>query len=201
MSTVQLKLGPRDHGRELSLEEYESADYELGSKYEIIDGALYVSPEPNFAESFLEVWLSQKLHLYRFAHPEIINYITVKSRVFVPDRAYATVPEPDIAAFRGIPLDADLRDIHWQDLSPILVAEVLVDADPAKDLRRNPVLFLAVPTIAEYWVLDGRDNANEPALIQHRRDGDRWVIHNYPYGTMFTTNLLPDFQLVIDPRK
>ena len=201
MSTVQLKLGPRDHGRELSLEEYESADYELGSKYEIIDGALYVSPEPNFAESFLEVWLSQKLHLYRFAHPEIINYITVKSRVFVPDRAYATVPEPDIAAFRGIPLDADLRDIHWQDLSPILVAEVLVDADPAKDLRRNPILFLAVPTIAEYWVLDGRDNANEPTLIQHRRDGDRWVIHNYPYGTMFTTNLLPDFQLVIDPRK
>ena len=42
-----LHIGPHDHGRELTDDEFVAADYEEGYKYELIDGSLYVSPQPN----------------------------------------------------------------------------------------------------------------------------------------------------------
>jgi hypothetical protein len=35
---VLVKIGPADHGRPMSLEEFETERYEEGYKYEIIDG-------------------------------------------------------------------------------------------------------------------------------------------------------------------
>lgn len=202
MGTVhRLELGPLDHGRRLTLDDYESADYEPGFKYEIIDGRLAVAPIANLTENILERWLDQKLSEYAAVHPEVVNYVTTKPRVFIHSRPKSTIPEPDVACYQDFPEDIPLGELRWQDVSPILVAEVLVDNDPKKDLERNPGLYLDVPTIREYWVLDGRVNADEPTLIQHRRHGKRWVVREYPFGSTFTTKLLPGFTLDIDPRK
>src|SRR5580704_15527034 len=103
MASVQLKLGAADHGRQLSLDEFDEAEFEPGSKYEIIDGRLYVSNEPNPAENYLETWLFIKLITYSGQRQDIINYVTVKSRLFVHSRREPTVPEPDIAAYRDYP--------------------------------------------------------------------------------------------------
>lgn len=201
MSMVQLKLTPADHGRRLTLDDFESAEFEPGVRYEIIDGRVYASPQANFPENMLENWLARKLIVYSDARPDVTNYVTTKSRVYVESRTQPTIPEPDVTAFRGVPLDADVRDVHWNDLTPILVCEVLVDSDPHKDLERNPDLYFDVPSIREYWVLDGRDDPNRPALIQRRRHGKRWVVKRFEYGTTFATKLLPGFSLLIDPRK
>jgi len=200
MSSVQLKLGPADHGRQLSLDEFDEAEFEPGAKYEIIDGRLYVSAEPNPAENFLETWLFIKLITYSGLRQDIINYVSVKSRLFVHSRSKSTVPEPDLAAYQNYPREKPLKELHWRDLGPILVAEVLVEGDPHKDLVRNSELYLEVPSIREYWILDGRQNPDEPTLIQHRRHGTRWVERSFPHGSTFTTKLLPEFSLVIDPR-
>jgi Uma2 family endonuclease len=201
MASVQLKLGPADHGRPLTLDDFDEAEFEPGSRYEIIDGRLYVSTEPNPAENFLETWLFIKLVIYSGQRQDIINYVTVKSRLFIHSRLKATVPEPDIAAYQDFPRNSPLEELHWQDLGPIVVAEVLVEGDPHKDLERNRKLYLEAPSIREYWILDGRENPNEPTLIQHRRYGKRWVVRSFPYGSTFTTKLLPGFSIVIDPRK
>jgi len=201
MASVQLKLGPADHGRPLTLDDFDEAEFEPGSRYEIIDGRLYVSVWPNPAENFLETWLFIKLVTYSGQRQDIINYVTVKSRLFIHSRLKATVPEPDIAAYQDLPRNRPLEELHWQDLGPIVVAEVLVEGDPHKDLERNRKLYLEAPWIREYWVLDGRENPDEPTLIQHRRYGKRWVIGSFPYGSTFTTKLLPGFSIVIDPRK
>jgi Uma2 family endonuclease len=201
MATVQLTLGPADHGRPLTLDDFDDAEFEPGHKYEIIDGRLDVSPFPNPPENVLENWLFRKLLLYSEQHPQIINYVTTKPRVFVHSRKKATVPEPDIAAYHEFPLGQPLEGLRWQTLGPILVAEVLVEGDPRKDLQRNVALYFEVPSIREYWVLDGQDNPNEPTLIQHRRHGKRWVVRPFPYGSTFTPKLLPGFSLLIDPRK
>jgi Uma2 family endonuclease len=201
MAIVQLKLGPADHGRQLTLDDFDDADFESGVNYEIIDGRLFVSTAPNPAENVLENWLLIKLLIYSTQQPAVINYVTVKPRVFVHSRKDATVPEPDIAAYRDFPKSRPLEELRWEDLSPMLVVEVLVEGEPAKDLTRNLDLYLAVPSIREYWVLDGRGNPDEPTLIQHRRYGKRWVVRSLPYNSTFTTKLLPGFSLVIDPRK
>src|SRR5436853_7078449 len=93
-----LKLGPADHGRPMTLEEFQTASAVEGYQYELIDGKLYVSPEPNLPQGRAENWLFFKVALYAQEHPEVINFVHFKARVFVPGRRGVTNPEPDLAA-------------------------------------------------------------------------------------------------------
>ena len=132
---------------------------------------------------------------------DIINYVTTKARVFVP-RQKATIPEPDIAAYSGVRVGRDLSRLNWRRLSPLIVAEVMYRADPFKDLVRNVELYLEVPTIREYWILDARDGPNDPTLIVFRRRGSRWLPKlEVPYRSIYTTPLFPGFKLLIDPHR
>ncbi len=200
MATVT-KLGPADHGRAMTYDEFMSGDYEPGYKYEIIDGRLYVSPQPNAPEERAEHWIRRKLERYSDDHPDIINYVSAKSRVFVSGRPGVTVPEPDITAYRDYPLDLPLAELRWQDLHPLLVVEILTGDDPDKDLVRNVELYWQVATIKEYWILDARESPDQPTFIAHIRHGKRWRIVRRSYGETYTTKLLPDFELLIDPRR
>lgn len=202
MATVsRLKLGPADHGRALAYDDFMAAEYAPGYKYEIIDGRLYVSPLPNLPENRVENWLQTKLFRYSDQHPEVINYLTAKSRVFVLNRPGITVPEPDLTAYHDFPVDLSLAELRWEDVRPVLVIEVLCGDDPNKDLVRNVELYFQVPTIKEYWVVDARENPDQPTLIVHRRHGKRWRVSRFTYGETYTTKLLPGFELLIDPRR
>lgn len=85
MATVAM-IGPADHGREIDLEDFESCACEEGYQYELIDGRVCVSPVPNMPQNGIEIWLHRALFLYSLAHPEVINLITTKPRIFVPGR-------------------------------------------------------------------------------------------------------------------
>jgi Uma2 family endonuclease len=200
--TVLQKLGPADHGRPLAFAEYLAGDYQEGHQYELIDGKLYVSPTPNAPQGWIERWIFRKLDRYSDEHPEIINCVHPKARVFVPGRIGVTTPEPDVAAYANFPLDLPLEELRWEDFSPILVVEVLSLDDPDKDLVRNVELYLLVPTIREYWVIDTRESVSRPVMQVYRRRGSRWqrVILVGP-GETYTTRLLPGFELLLDPRQ
>ena len=200
MATV-LKLGPADHLRPLSLEEFQAGEYQEGYQYEIIDGKLYVSPEPNLPQGLLERWLYKKLDRFSDDHLEIINFVYNKTRVVVPGRPEATIPEPDIAAYRDFPLDLPFADVQWDEVSPILVVEILSADDPDKDLVRNVELYFQIPSIKEYWIFDNRANPDQPTMRWHRRHGKRWIIRTLDFGEIYTTRLLPGFELIIDPSR
>lgn len=199
MATVS-RLGPADHGLPMSLDEFMAGDYAEGFQYELIDGNLYVSPLPDAAQEYVERWLLHKLEAYAAAHPEVINYVTNKARVFIPNRRDVTNPEPDLAVYRDYPHHLPLGQIRWQDQRPFLVGEVLSPDDPEKDLVRNVELYLQVPSIKKYWLLDTRESPDEPSLRAHRRHGQRWRIIDLEYGDTYTTKLLPGFELFIDPK-
>ncbi len=200
MATVT-RLGPADHGRPMTLDEFETGNYEDGYKYEIIDGKLYVSPLPDLPENRLEEWLTSELRWYARQNPEVINYVSSKARVLVPGRPGITIPEPDQAAYRDFPRHLPLDEVNWHEVSPILVAEVLLHGQPDKDLVRNVELYLQVPSIREYWVFDAREDPSRPVLHVYRRRGLRWQrrIEVAP-GETYTTRLLPGFELLLDPR-
>ncbi len=200
MNTL-VKLGPADHGRPMTYEEYLAGDYQGGYHYELIDGKLYVTPLPNLPENRVEIWLLYKLFRCADDHPRIINYVTNKSRVFVHTRPKVTTPEPDLAAYRDFPVDLPLDQVRWEEISPLLVAEVLTSDDPYKDLVRNVELFWQVPSIKEYWILDIRENPNRPTLRVYRRRRKQWQTIDLAAGETYTTKLLPGFKLVLDPRR
>jgi Uma2 family endonuclease len=186
----------------MTLDEFESGNYEEGYQYELIDGKLYESPLPNLPQGLIDRWILRKLDRYTDGHSEILNAVFPKARVFVHGRRAATCPEPDVAAYRDFPLEADYRDVRWQDVSPALVVEVLSEDNPDKDMVRNIELYLQVPSIREYWILDGSDNPNRPRMLVYRRRGQRWQnVIEIAYGESYTTRLLPGFELVLDPRR
>jgi Uma2 family endonuclease len=195
MATVT-QIGPADHGRALTLEEFLTSDYEEGYHYEIIDGKLYVTHMPDPSEDISEQWLLRRLYRYSEDHPEILNYVTNKSRMFVPGHRRPTAPEPDLAGYRDFPLHLPPRQIRWREVSPILVGEVLSPNHPEKDLVRNVELYLQVPSIREYWILDGRE---VPHLTVRRRRGQRWQVIEVAFGEPYATRLLPGFKLLLNP--
>ncbi len=195
-----LKLGPADHGRKLSEEEFLAGDYQEGHQYELIAGRLYVSPLPNPPQNFIEEWLGYLLATYSRQHPAVANYCSHKARVFVPGREDITTPEPDLTLFRDYPSHLPLQDIHWENTTPILVVEIVSD-DPDKDLVRNVELYLQVPLIREYWIVDLREDVNRPTMTVYRRHGRRWRSPlTIRFGGTYTTRLLPGFELVLNPR-
>ena len=104
MATVQI-MGPADHGRPMSFDEFMAGDYEEGYHYELIDGKLYVTPMPNLPENRVEMWLIMKLHNYSQLHPAVANYVSPKAaRVRRRPPARRTCPEPDVAVYRDFPL-------------------------------------------------------------------------------------------------
>ena len=198
MATI-LRLGPTNHGQRLTYEDFLTADFKEGHQYEIIEGKLYVAALPNLPQGRLERWIDQKLQRYSDTHPEIINYVHPKARVFLPERDVVTAPEPDLSAFHDFPIDIPWREVQWEDVSPFLVVEVVSADDPNKDLVRNVRLYRQVSSIKEYWILDNRADADRPTLQVHRRVGRRWRVLDFAFGDTYTTRLLPGFSLLIDP--
>jgi Uma2 family endonuclease len=199
MATM-LRLGPKDHGRPLTFEEFLGGEYEEGYHYELIDGRLYVSPLPDLPYDSIEVWVTELLRGYSREHPDVINHATNKARVFIAGRDEPTAPEPDVAAYHDFPHHLSRSELDWRNVSPILVVEVLSTDDADKDLVRNVALYLQVPSIREYWILDGRADPDHPTLLVYRRRGRRWskVIRVQP-GMTYTTSLLPGFSFTTAP--
>ena len=201
-TALKLRIGPVDHGRPIPYEDFAAAEWQDGYQYELIDGILYVSPLANLPQGFVEDWIYSRLKEYMREHRQVINFVYNKCRVFVPGREDVTNPEPDLAAYHDFPVHRRIDDIRWEDVSPVLVVEIPSADDPDKDFVRNLELYLQVPSIREYWILDTRQSAERPTLIVYRRRGRRWQRPiTVRYGETYTTRLLPGFELLIDPRR
>ena len=200
MATVITKLGPADHGRTMSLEDFLASPGEEGYRYELIDGRLYVSPAANAPHDALDVWLYRILLRYGDAHPEAVNYVSAGARLFVPGKP--TSVQPDISAFRDYPHHLPLSQRRWQDFTPVLVVEIISEDTAEKDTDRNVELYLQVPSVREYWIVDPRPDPDRPSLRVYRRRGQRWQkpIDVAFGGTYETPRLLPGFSLLVDPR-
>jgi Uma2 family endonuclease len=118
----------------------------------------------------------------------------------VPGRPATTAPEPDVAAYRDFPTGRPITKLRWQDVSPLVVIEILSQDTADKDLIRNINLYRQVPSIRESWIIDPRASADEPTLTVHRRRGQGWQRPiEVAAGETYTTRLLPGFVLVMDP--
>ena len=195
-------LRPSDQGREMSLEEFEHASGQEGYDYELIDGRVEVSPKPEWPHNELNDWVIKALWSYSLVRAEFINKVTYGARVHLPGRRPASCPEPDVAAFRLTPRRLSIKSRTWHTVSPLLVVEVVSPDNSKKDLERNVGLYLEVPSIREYWIVDGRPDPDEPKLIVYRRRGQKWQkLITVPFGETYETKLLPGFKLLVDPNE
>jgi Uma2 family endonuclease len=200
MATIApAKLGPADHGRSISFADFLASDVEPGFRYEIIDGRVYVAADPNLPHGRLDMWMYKILDRYSSLRPDVINFVYYRAVVVVPDRPAVTRPQPDVAAYHDFPLDLPIGEGRWDDVSPRLVVETLSRDSLDKDLVRNVELYWQVPSIREYWVVNGLHNPDEPSLRVYRRHGKRWRIIDVAFSETYTTKLLPGLELIVNP--
>jgi Uma2 family endonuclease len=199
--TTLLRIGPADHGRPVTVEEFESAQDEEGYSSELIDGRWYVSPDPELPHDRILDWVLTVLKEYAGQHPEVINYISSHARVPVSGRSRPSQAQPDVTAYHDFPLHLPIRSLKWRDVSPVLVVEVVSEDNSEKDLVRNVEIYEYVPSIREYWILDPLEDPDHPPLKVNRKRGRTWQRPiDVPAGSVSTTKLLPGLELLVDPR-
>lgn len=193
-------LGPADHGRILTLAEYRSARGTPGYVYELIDGALAVSPNPIPNHDYWLQVVRGFLTAYARRHRDRINHVTEGAELEVPGRTAPTRPHPDLAVYRDFPHPPPAS---WDDVSPFLVVEIVSNRRAEKDTVRNRHLYWQVRSIVEYWIVDPQRSALEPTLIALRRKprARNWEEHVVPFGKSYKSVALPGLSLNLKERE
>lgn len=187
-----LHLGPADAGREVDHGDFERAELAPGHRYELVAGKLSVTPAPNMPHWQVQTWFLERLNDYARSHPDVLALAATPSRVITRALGGVTDVEPDVAAYREFPRGS--RSARWEDVSPLLVVEVVSDSDPRKDLVRNREIYWRVPSILEYWIVDPRP-ATAPSMLALVRGSQAWAERPVSSGGAYRTDLLPGLTL------
>ncbi len=117
-----------------------------GNRYEIIDGALYMTPAPRY----MHQWALQILfeRLLPFARANALDVMCLAADIQYSDR---TLVQPDLFVF---PRGPDKRIAEWADVYPLqLVVDALAPSTQSRDRTVKRALYLSVG-IPEYWLLN-----------------------------------------------
>jgi Uma2 family endonuclease len=113
-----LQLGPHDHGRSVTAEEFAGAEYAEPWKYEREQGRLIVMPPDGPGHDRGSEPVRDYLGAYRLAHPDLVDKVVSESGVRVDS---GTDRIPDIGVFLAGPRSAIAR----RDRVPEIVFEIV----------------------------------------------------------------------------
>jgi len=148
MSTTRIQIGPADHGRKMTLEEFRDAEEEEGYRYELARGVLEVIDIPKTPHRRVVSHLFDLTSNYKREHPGVIDYYGsgTEVRAWLIEKDLARHPDLGIV-FVGAPLDG------VGDLQPGLVAEVVSPSSKTRDYQEKRQDYLDYG-IREYWIVD-----------------------------------------------
>lgn len=182
--------GPRDAGIPMTLDEFESAEFELGWRYEIIRGVLVVTPPPLEEERDANEELGYLLRGYQEHHPQgrALNLTLPEHNVRTPTQNRRC----DRAIWAGLGRRPRTRGGPEQRDFPTITVE-FPSSRPA-DQRRDYVekqQEYRESGVKEYWLIDRF--ARRMTVFQWR--GQRWVKRILGEKDVYRTSLLPGFEL------
>jgi len=152
MANVTLRIGPADHGRAMSLEEFRAAEEKEGYRYELAEGTLEVTEVPGPVHRRVVSKLYRLIARYDQEHPDTIECFGGGSefRLWIPLGSKGSGRNPDL----GVVLEGTLPDEDGRT-QPVLVAEVVSESSRGRDNQKKPREYLAFG-IQEYWIVDPR---------------------------------------------
>ncbi len=164
-TTSALRIGPADHGRLMTLDEFLDAEETPGYRYELARGVLEVTEVPNDPHGQVVANLYRMIARHDVEHPRRIQRFggAGEFRLWLPGMISGR--NPDVAVIlRGAPKDYRGRRI------PALAIEVVSRGGEARDYETKRQEYLAYG-LAEYWVVD--PNAKSVTVLTRR--GDVWA--------------------------
>ncbi len=179
MSTTRIQIGPADHGRKMTLDEFREADEEPGYRYELGRGVVEVTEVPNDPHWQVVDNINELISVYRRDYPGVILRVGGggNCRVWIPEMVSGR--NPDVAVvLHGTPQDDRGRQ------PPSLVAEVVSRRGETRDYVTKREEYLAFGT-REYWIVDPQtrqvlvlsrvDHPGPPSWSERLFQGDQSV--------------------------
>jgi Uma2 family endonuclease len=185
--TTPLRIGPADHGRMMTLDEFEEADFEEGYRYELARGVLEVSEIPGELHAVIVWAILRAIAGYDREHPRTIHRAGGGSEYRFRLPAMQSGRHPDVAVtLRNTPRD-------WRGFRRASMAfEVVSKGAEARerDYVTKRAEYLAYGLL-EYWIVDPQ----EKTVIVLVRDGDAWREHVYRDDQLAESMVLAGFAL------
>jgi Uma2 family endonuclease len=193
MSKIITRIGPADHGRRMSLDDFEDAEAQEGYLYELSRGVVTVSEIPHPIHFRLVDAVNQQLRAYQFTNPGQIVAIGAGSDCKLLIEGLGSERHPDVAVYKKDQPDAGTSFEIWARWVPELVIEVVSPGSRQRDYEEKPEEYLRLG-VKEYWIVD----ADDRALVVMRRSRGRWVETTVRPPATHRTRLLPDFEFSIE---
>lgn len=189
MIVTPVKIGPADHGRALSLDEFAHAEGLAGHGYELAKGRVLVVDVPGVPHALIVRSVLRALYAHDLANPGRIHLLAAGSDCALRLPGLQSERHPDAAVYLTPPPQGE---DPWTQWIPEIVVEVVSEGKEARERdyveKRDEYLAAGV---REYWIVDPA----ERLLVALVRAGDRWREKKCLEGEDHVTHLLPGFTL------
>jgi Uma2 family endonuclease len=188
MPGTAVKVGPADHGRRMSLEEFGSAEGQSGYLYELSRGVVTVVDVPNPRHFAQLNAIRRQLFSYDLAHPNVIYGVGGggECKILLATEEGESERHPDVAVYKTPPPDDDV----WATWIPDLVMEIVSPGSEDRDYVEKRAEYLRFG-VREYWIID----STRGEVLVLRRRGGQWTERVVRPPQTCTTRLLPGFEL------
>ena len=189
MILTKTRIGPRHHGRKMSLKAFEFAPIEVGWIYELARGYVIVSEVPGLAHLCYVAVLRRHLDQYWGEDPRRLFAIcgSMDCKILIP--AWDSERHPDIAVYLSAPkIRKDRR--MWRAWVPDLAIEVVSESSRDRDYTEKRDEYWTVG-VKEYWIVD----AQLQRVLVLKRGRSHWTEKTLGPADVCETKLLPGFAL------
>jgi Uma2 family endonuclease len=187
MGKTLVVVGPQDHGRRMSLEEFDHAEVREGHLYELGRGRIVVSDVPG--KKHLKQWkvIRDAFSRYDFQHPGRIHAVAGGAEAKILVAGFESERHPDVSIYLTPAPDGD--DI-WSTWVPEIVVEIVSRGSERRDYDEKPDEYLAFG-VKEYWIVD----AAKEQMRVFRRVAGRWVTRVVEGDQTYKTRMLRGLEL------
>jgi len=170
------------------VDEYLTADLPEGQRYELVDGAVEMTPIPGGEHDHPVSVLDEAFVVHKRAHPGEIAHISQRASVVIPGKV--RVREPDLVLFRVWEYKGRGHGV-WKEFTPFLVVEVVSLGQERRDFVDKREDYWAAG-VEEYWIIDPMHGT----LTVLARGATEWTEQRYDKpDERYLTPRLTDFEI------
>ena len=169
----------------MSLDEFDTADWVEGYRYELGRGIISVTNIPGRPHVTRYMAVRKQFVLYEAAHPDEIHTVLGGAECKVLVAGLESERHPDLAVYKKPPPDEEL----WSTWVPELVIEIVSRGSGERDYIEKREEYLQFG-IQEYWIIDA-DKRQMTALRRYRGQWNERIIRA---PKKYKTPLLPGLE-------